>query len=483
MLASPSSVRSPLVAALSVVLALVFLAVYLSDLAAVPFHPDETTQLYMSRDFSILFLDRNPLALAWSPVPPQTPETQKRLLDAPLTRYVVGLGWWLRGYSTADLNADWAWGAPWEANLSAIPAPALLLAARTPLAVLGALSGVLLFWIGVEIGGATLGLPAALLLALDPLLLLHARRAMAESLLTFCSLLAAWGALRLVHACDSSRPHGRRLLAGAAAVGVLVGLAMCAKQTELALLPAVMLITALALTQGLRTASPQAGASSRRPDPKASRLGTASLVVFAIITTSALTFWLLNPVLLTDPWAVAQQMIAARVELASSQIGVNGAAYPGLVLANPAARLVAAARQLYWQMPSFWDVPLYLDQLQPAAQRYLAVAWHTVLRETPINILLIAFSVLGVALSAARLARTGLGAATRAEQLLWLWTLLTLVLLALSIPLNWQRYFMPLLPASRLFAAMGLVATMRFVVLRWKLPAAFPRVWGSTNRV
>ena len=45
MLASPSSVRSPLVAALSLVLALVFLAVYVSDLAAVPFHPDETTQL------------------------------------------------------------------------------------------------------------------------------------------------------------------------------------------------------------------------------------------------------------------------------------------------------------------------------------------------------------------------------------------------------------------------------------------------------
>ena len=214
MLASPSSLRSPLVAALSVVLAVVFLAVYLSDLAAVPFHPDESTHLYMSRDFSILFLDRNPLALAWSPGQPQTPETQKRLLDAPLTRYVVGLGWWLRGYSTADLNADWVWGAPWEANLSAIPSPALLLAARTPLAVLGALSAVLLFWIGVEIGGVTLGLPAALLLALDPLLLLHARRAMAESLLTFFSLLAVWGALRLVHACDASRRPGWRLLAG-----------------------------------------------------------------------------------------------------------------------------------------------------------------------------------------------------------------------------------------------------------------------------
>ena len=187
--------------------------------------------------------------------------------------------------------------------------------------------------------------------------------------------------------------------------------------------------------------------------------------------------------MLTDPWAVAQQMIAARVELAGSQIAVNGAANPGLVLANPAARIVAAAGQLYWQMPSFWDAPVYLDQLQPPAQRYLAVAWHTVLRETPISILLIAFSVLGVALSAARLVRMGLGAATRAEQLLWLWTLFTLVLLALSIPLNWQRYFMPLLPASRLFAAMGLVAAVRFVVLRWKLPAAFPRAWGSTHRV
>jgi 4-amino-4-deoxy-L-arabinose transferase-like glycosyltransferase len=468
MLAPHSRVRWPLVAALTVVLAVAFLVIYLFDLAAVPFHPDESGYLYMSRDFSILFLDRNPLALAWSPTQPLTLETQKRLLDAPLTRYMVGLGWWLRGYTTADLNADWAWGAPWEANLAAIPPPALLLAARTPIAVLGALSAVLLFWIGVDIGGIALGLPAALLLALDPLLLLHARRAMAESLLTFFSLLAIWGVLRLVRACDAPSANGLKLLAGSVGVGVLLGLAMSAKQTELALLPVALLITALALMQ--------------RHELLGRRLKTATLTAFAVVAASALTFWLLNPVLLTDPWAVARQMIAARAELAAAQIAVNGAADPGLVLADPPVRVAAAAVQLYWQMPSFWDVPVYLDQLQPPAQRYLAVAWHTFLREAPAGILIIAFSVLGVAASVARLARQGLGAATRAEQLLWLWTLLTLALLAVSIPLNWQRYFMPLLPASRLFAAMGIVVAVRFVALRWKLPATFPRAWWSIDR-
>ena len=464
-------------------LAVVFLALYLSDLAAVPFHPDESTQLYMSRDFSTVFLDRNPLVLAWSPGQPQTPETKLRLLDAPLTRYVVGLGWRLRGYSAADLNADWVWGAPWEANLAALPSPELLLAARTPLAVLGALSAVLLFWIGVDIGGVALGLAAALLLALDPLTLLHARRAMAEGLLVFFSLLAVWGALRLVHACEASRRSGWRLLAGGAGIGVLVGLAISAKQTELALLPAVLLLTTLALVWRLRAASVEPGASSRRAHGIPGRLAIASLVALSIVVATGLTFWLLNPVLLTDPWAGAQQMIAARVELAAAQTDVNGRANPGLILANPAARVAAAAGQLYWQPLSFWDVPLYLDRLQPPAQSYLAVVWHVLLRETPFSILLIVFSLLGIALSAARLVRGGVGAATRAEQLLWLWTLFTLALLALSIPLNWQRYYMPLLPASRLFAAIGLLAVVRFVVQRSPLPAALPRAWGSTRRV
>ena len=67
---------------LSAGLAIGFVALYLSRLAAVPFHPDESTQLYMSRDFDTLVLQRDPAALAWTPDQPLTPEARYRLLDA-----------------------------------------------------------------------------------------------------------------------------------------------------------------------------------------------------------------------------------------------------------------------------------------------------------------------------------------------------------------------------------------------------------------
>ena len=108
-------------------IALGFLALYLSSLGSVPFHPDESTQIYMSRDFDVAVLERNPAALAWTAGQPLTPEMRLRLLDAPMTKYLIGIGRWLRGFTPADSNVDWVWGATWDENRAAIPSNAGLL--------------------------------------------------------------------------------------------------------------------------------------------------------------------------------------------------------------------------------------------------------------------------------------------------------------------------------------------------------------------
>ena len=67
----------------------------LSGTRQVPFHPDESTQLYMSRDFDLLL--SNPLSLAWTPDQSGDGRLHLRLVDAPLTKSLLGLGRSLAG--------------------------------------------------------------------------------------------------------------------------------------------------------------------------------------------------------------------------------------------------------------------------------------------------------------------------------------------------------------------------------------------------
>ena len=446
----PSLSRWLIVTGMFIGLGGAFAFVYLSGLQATPFHPDESSQLFMSRDFDMLFLRREPAALAWQPDEPLTPDVRLRLLDAPITRYLAGLGWWARGFTAADLNVDWVWGATWEENQAAIPPADVLWAARAPTALLGALTAVLALWWGIRLGGWPTGLTAALLVGLDPLMLLHTRRAMAESALTFFSALAAVGSLALVDVCDRLDGFRWRAPLGGALVGALVGLALCSKQTEIVMLPVALLASGGALRQRLW--------------PLRQRLIVLVLLSLGIGVGSGLTFWLLNPVLSQHPVSALREMLTLRSELVESQIQVNGERDPEVVLGTAPARLRAMVQQLYWQPPAVWDAPVYLEHLQPEAEAYFAEPLHLWLRRPPWPWLLMGLTALGLGVCVYHAARDRLSSPPRAEQVLLLWFGMTLVFLALVIPLNWQRYFLPLLVPSRLLAALGAGVGLRWIV-------------------
>ncbi len=448
--------------AVSIGLASVLAFVYLRGLAAAPFHPDESSQIFMSRDFEALFLRRDPAALAWRPDQPLAPDMSLRLLDAPVTRYLIGLGWWLSGFTVDELNADWVWGATWEENQAALPSPELLGAARAPIILLSVLSTVVLFWWGLRLEGWATGLFAALFTGLDPLMLLHARRAMAESALTFFSALAALGSLLLAITCDRlDRLNWRAALAGVL-VGVLSGLALCSKQTEVVMLPVAWLAGGLAIIQ--------------RPWPLRQRLTTLAALGLAVGVGSGLTFWLLNPVLSRHPVGAFQEMLRLRAELARSQVEVNGARDPAIVLRSVPSRLSAMFLQLYFYgAPEVWDAPVYLEQLQPAAQAYLAGPLHRWLNRPLWPELGLGLTGLALGVCAYRVVRDRFGRQTRAEQTLLLWFGLTLILLALVIPLNWQRYFLPLLLPARLLTAFGAALALKWAWSRFARSERVPR--------
>ncbi len=471
---------------ISALLAAGFLVLYLSGLAAVPFHPDESSWLTMSADFAALFLHGHPEALAWQPGQPVPTPVAYRLLNAPLPKYLMGLGWWLAGYTPADLNADWAWPATWDQNVAAghVPAPGMLLAARWPGAALSALSAVLMFWIGCEAGGTGVGLAAALLLGLNPLVLLHGRRAMAEGAALFFSLLAVWGGLRLVRmmappprriesdgnegtqpAARVSGPARRRFLTDAAAnaaalagaalaVGALIGLAIAGKQTAIPLLPSTLLALAPPML--------------RQPGGLGRRLARLAGLGAALGLAGGLTFWALNPILYCQPLGVAQAMWAARADLAQQQTETNAAVQPGSVTPDPAARLRAAALEVYLRPPAVWDLPVYLDHLAPQAQAYFAQPLNWPARWPGAGALVAALGLVGAAFSALRLVRARLGPRVLAEQAVWWWALGTLGLTLLAIPFDWQRYFLPLVPPACLFAALGLGDLARPLAARWQ---------------
>ncbi|MCJ7701941.1 MAG: hypothetical protein MUO62_10180, partial [Anaerolineales bacterium] len=128
----------------------------------IPFHPDESTQLYMSSDFEALFT--NPGSLFWQPQREGDPRQRYRELDAPITKYLLGLGRWIAGRDA--LPVDWNWAASWQGNLDAgaYPDAQLFRVGRVTITLLLPLSTFLIYLIGKHLQGRSTGLLAAILL-------------------------------------------------------------------------------------------------------------------------------------------------------------------------------------------------------------------------------------------------------------------------------------------------------------------------------
>ena len=109
-----------------------YLVFFFSTILLVPFHPDESTQIYMSRDVDVLFTA--PGSLSYHAETTLSPEQRYRLIDAPLPRTIIGIS---RGIiHLTPLKSDWNWSLSWEENKinGALPTNYLLLISRLGLA-------------------------------------------------------------------------------------------------------------------------------------------------------------------------------------------------------------------------------------------------------------------------------------------------------------------------------------------------------------
>ena len=382
----------------------------------------------MSSDFDRLWSD--PFSLSFNPARLEDPRQTYRLLDAPLTRYLLGVGRSLAGLSA--LPAGWDWAKTWQGNASAgaLPDQPLLNTGRLSLTLLLPFSLIFIYLAACSIRGKLSGFLAALLLGTNALVLLHARRAMAEGPL----LLAITGFLASLIFAER-RPW---------LVGLAAALAFNAKQSAIGLLPVGLIAVAW-----LPTSIPQ----------KWGRI-VSNIVQFLIIFV-ALTL-ALNPLFWQEPRLAFRAAIQARQDLLSHQLADAQQYFPQQVLESPWERGVMVLGHLYLAPPMFAEVGNYRTDTAPAEKAYLAVPGHRLGRNPIGASLWLGLSVLGMVWAGSESFR-GAYPLRRLLALMLLATAFQAAAMVLAIPLAWQRYSLPLVPFVCLWAGIGAASLLKII--------------------
>ena len=400
------------------VIILVLSLAYLGGLAGVPFHPDESTQIFMSADIDTLF--SRPADLFWSAARTQDVRQTYHELDAPLARYLIGFGRKIAGLPA--LPVDWDWSKSWDANQAAgaLPGASLLLVARLSVAILFPFSLFFIFKSGQAIGGSLMGWAAMLLLAANPLVLLHTRRAMAESGLIFSISLFLWALARPV------KP--------AWLIAIPAALVFCSKQSAgiLALVGVVFLLWKG--WQDRHTLSKQ----------------LVDVALFSLVFIGVIG--LLNPFLWSNPIQAVQAAIRARQNLTGNQVAALGAVRPDMLLGSLPQRLLGLVAQLFITRPAVADIGNYVAQTKSAEAAYFSNPFNQLSSGFIGGGILLILSLTGFCLAAANSIKSRVSS-TRLTLLCLLSTLLIFVSLVWFLPIPWQRYYLPLVPFTCLWVA------------------------------
>lgn len=409
------------------------MGIHLSNLLIIPFHPDESTQLYMSADFTALLFD--PISLAYNPDTLKTEaKARYRLLDAPLTRYLLGLGLYVTHLSPP--SKDWDWSRSWKENneAGALPNPKTLLVGRCTISSLILVSLTFIYLIGKRLNGQVTGYLAMIFLGTNSLILLHNRRAMAEGALTACEILAFWSFTQA-----TKYPW---------LAGMSTALAFNAKQSAIALIP----IGLLSVTWGLFDRQ------------KFNKLLVNSWLY--IVTFSLITF-LLNPSLWRSPLSAAEASLKARKELLTNQINDIYKVEPRQVLRQPSHRLLSLIANLYLLPPATAEVGNYLEQTSKTEATYFSHTLYRLFRNPIYGGIQLALTFLGIAWSLFRLKQLE-DCSRKCLILLLLTTVSEAVFLLAMIPLTWQRYVMPLVPFITLWISLGVSPIIEGLIQRIK---------------
>ncbi len=420
------------------ILWLVLLILYvLGGTPLVPFHGDESTIIWMSRDFGYILLDNDLERVRYRDLPVNETEQHLRLLNGTLTRYIIGASWAINGYQTADINEQWDWGADWNynQNFGHMPDDFLLMLGRWPLVILFATSVVWVFWLGLQISGQPVAYLASGYFALSSALLINGRRAMFEGVHVAFSLLVMVLALQMLR----QKSWWMTVL-----LGVSSGLAGSAKHSAVL---TIVSVYGLAFLFEWFHEKPFAAKTLLR----LTRRWLAALVIGVIV------FLMLNPLWWGDPLVRFEQVIETRAELLDDQVAAFGD------YDNFSDRLLGFWRQVFIAQPQFYEIDGWGDYIGKQIAVYEATIWDGITvggnqLGALILLMLVTVGFLAIVIDSSKL--------SDARWLIGGWGVFLLVTLAIVTPIEWQRYFVMAYPVVGLFASTGLIWVLRLSVRR-----------------
>lgn len=398
-----------------------FSLVYFTGIKEVPFHPDESSQIFMSGDLELLLTQPN--SLLWKPENHLDTRQRYRLLDAPLTRWMIAAGRQLA--AQPPLNADWNWSEDWQFNQNsgALPSSGLLETARLSVAFVFPLVLWLCFKIGEQLAGKRTGWLNLVMTATNGLVLLHTRRSMAESMLFLGVVLS----LYLILSLD------KRLWL----LSVPVALAFNAKFSAAPLF-FIGLIPIL---------SPIFHRPTRIKQP---------LIDLVVYTTLFFAITLaLNPVLWSNPLNALRAAVEERARLVSAQTAMVATINPALAPDTLTEKGITLLAQLYLTQPSVADVGNYRAQTSEAEGIYFSHPWSNLYQGILSGGFLLALTLIGLLWMVVHLIRRT-SKAPRRVLLFLIAFLAQLTAILVSVPLSFQRYYLPLVPFITVLIAYGI---------------------------
>ena len=400
----------------------------LAGVPLTPFHGDESTLIYTTRDYFDQFVAHD-LEQVTSTAPDTNPmDVNLRLLDGRVQKYVGGFAYHLTGGTADGLNQPWEWGGDYRYNQDNgnLPAPDVLMINRLAMAILLALCIPTAFGIGMSIGGWPAALIVPTLLAMSPNLVLNGRRAMMEAPLMLFSLLMVLSALRW------AAPHSRRggwLMS----LALSAGLALSSKHSGvLAIVPAFGALGVLTLWR---------------------RDWRGLMGLFAAGVAALGVFYVFNPAWWPSPINAAQTVLQLRSELLAGQTQFFGG-YAGF-----GEQLAGFWRQTFVGTPQFYEVDSWASFIGSQISAYQASPWGGVILGTAGGAILALLTVLG-----------GIALSRRRDAAAWVfggYAIGVITAALLLTPLEWARYYLVGLPGVYGLAAIG-VSTL---ITRIRRPA------------
>jgi 4-amino-4-deoxy-L-arabinose transferase-like glycosyltransferase len=420
----------------------------------VPFHGDEATILFASRDYDYWFVQGDINRMLYADPPVSAVEQDIRLRNGMVSKLLAGVAWHAAGYTLADLNETWDWGADYAYNVQNghMPPEGLLQAARWSSSAFLAAGVVVVFALGWLLGKMPVAYLASLYYALNPVLLLNGRRMMMEGSVTlFCLLvvLVGIGFLRSLSHEDKLTAKLPRLnyAAGfrAIALGIVSGLALCSKQIAAFVLLGVYgacLVCLMMSFIGKRHTLPL------RQRWLAVGKGIVGLALATIVTAGV--FVALNPVWWNDPLGRTLMALQDRQNLLNVQVRAFGS-YNGDALGG-------FWRQVFIALPQYYEVPVWQDYIGAEIARYESSLLQGVS---------IGGSTIGGVLVLVLLL-IGMWALMRSQCIddplrcvIIGWTLAVVLAALLLTPFEWQRYYLLVYPPIGVLGALGFTAGIR----------------------